>query len=144
MADLLNKVKGNHGNFHEITPESSHWKYIEFSLYRLITEDRYNEFSQHQEVMKPVRSCPYHGKQHAASHPSIAFNTSKGKGGDSGCINYVACKKVILPKVCRMLRILCPQAEDFMPSGTGHPTQGITMTSIISLIGLTWNSCVSR
>ena len=51
MANLLVKTSGERGKVHEITPESAHWKYVGFNLYRLAAGERCAEETGDREVI---------------------------------------------------------------------------------------------
>jgi 5-deoxy-glucuronate isomerase len=54
MADLLCRVHGDHGKVHEITPQSAHWKYVGFNLYRLNAGESCSELTADREVILVV------------------------------------------------------------------------------------------
>ena len=51
MVDLLRRARGNHGKLQEITPESAHWKYVGFSLYKLDAGEACSEPTGDREVI---------------------------------------------------------------------------------------------
>ncbi len=51
MSNLQRKPFGKHGKVHEITPQSSGWRYVGFSLYRLRPGETASEITDDREVI---------------------------------------------------------------------------------------------
>lgn len=51
MSDLLVKPTGTSGKVHDITPESAHWRYVGFGLYKLAEHEGANEETGDREAI---------------------------------------------------------------------------------------------
>lgn len=51
MSHLLKKPFGNHGEVHQITPQSAGWRYVGFSLHHLRADERVSESTGEREVI---------------------------------------------------------------------------------------------
>ncbi len=51
MIEILRKPFGNHGKVHAITPQSAHWRYVGFSLYRLRAGEAVAEVTANCEII---------------------------------------------------------------------------------------------